>query len=312
MKLIKKYRKEHERIAYYIRVYHFEEALKLVPKGYTIYPQDDGSYLCQLPEGILFDLSDLNLPFAFSKEYPIKVYNHIKKNIDLILKAGSIIYGSLFEITGNCLQGQIRIAGKEINLLKMFIEDFLNSLPKRIKDESQDDRIIATPVMKEENNRKTWSREVVMFHNRIREVYQDFCLFQYKNFMPIFNCNTAFSHPIWDEINKLGAHYVFFLQSGLPLALGFIQTTRNLNNVSLIERHISQDYYSFFRKKPLFYQKFDNYEVSSTTVLIDNVFSGNTLKEVKLEEPSCKTLALFPKSCINLKFFDWIVYNSCL
>ena len=312
MKLIKKFRKEHGRIAYYYELKSFNKALKLVPKGYRIYPQSNGSYLCQLPERVLFDLSDLNLPFPFSKDYPIKIHKYIKKNISRILEEGRKRYGLLLEITGNCLQGQIRIAGGNTMSLKAFINDFLTNIPKKLNDEFYNDQMVATPVMKEEVNKNIWRREVEMFYNSIKKKYQNMCLSKYKHFMEIYNCYTAFYHPIWYEINKLGSQFVFFLQSGIKLALGFIQATRNTDSVFLIERHISQDYYSCFRKKPLIYQKFGKYQILSTTLLIDHVLSGNTLKEVKSEEPLCKVLALFPKSHTHLKLFDWIVYNSCL
>jgi len=303
-----RYKTYHGRIAYYIQANTLQEALVLAKHGYRIYPSDDGKYICELPEQSIIDLSDVYLPFSYTLEYPIKVYSYIKKNIKSILATS----GNRFkEVYGEALEGQVRIAGESSKALKNFVSKFLSKLPCFLEDDGSGPRLPVTPLLKG-LPKKEWCFEVKKFLRTTQKMYEKFCLPQYQCFFRVYNCNEAFAHFIWKEIRKMGKTYVFILQGGLSLALGFIQVTKDSSKVRLIERHKNEDSYSCFRSHKLLKAKFGEYEVKPSTLIIDKVYTGNTLREIKEEEPRCRFIGLLPKSRKAFDFLDWIVFNSCL
>src|SRR5699024_12763039 len=86
-------------------------------------------------------------------------------------------------------------------------------------------------------------------HTHISTAFPYTTLFRSYGRIEILNQDLIYqNHMVWVEIQKLAENKLFILTAGLPIALGYMNSTMD-NNIHFTEVHRQNDPYQMYRRK---------------------------------------------------------------
>lgn len=273
------------------------------------------SYVLRYPEVMLCDLSNPEYPLNLCETQTIQdCFTHIQELLPKYIKNSDIR-----KITGDGLDTEIAICGPDKKELLQLKECILNEVYTINKVNS---KLSFTPfhsrgvhLIRDIN---TLSPSVMKRFTTFIEEYKKYISPSFHSKIKFFQQKYSYqNHHIWYQIKNIGASKLFILTAGLPMALGYMQSTQD-ENIHFCEIHRENDPYQLYRVKE-FDSIFPQVRDTNNWVIIDKVYTGGTIVSAaeKLQAHlgpniAIRKVGLFPKTYDSIKNLDYVVYAGRL
>ena len=271
------------------------------------------NYILRYPEVMLCDLSNPEFPLNLcDNDTIVDCYNLINLKLDKSLENTNFT-----RIFGDNLKAEIAINGPSKEELIDFKEKFLSEIYRKLGIYSKvylD--LFNSKGLHPIRNIDSISLEAQREYTNLIDKYKEYIKPEAYSNIKLFNINNVYqNHMVWADIQKMSDFKLFILTAGLPLALGYVNSTQDCN-IFFTEVHRQNDPYQLYRKE-LFDFIHPSLNQTGKVAIIDKMYTGGSINQVAdslnvLDGISVVKVGLFPKAYDSLKTVDYVVYGGRL